>query len=460
MRVGQNLRKRLAGWLAGATIALMAAGQATAETLADTLASAYEHSGLLEQNRALLRAADENVAQAVATLRPIISYLAEVNYARTGAFQPNGRLTGTAALNADLLLWDGGATQYRIEALKETVLATRAALIAVEQDVLFRAAQAYMEVRRTSEFVALRQNNVRVITQEVRAAEDRFEVGEITRTDVSLAEARLAAARSLLAASQGDYNRAVAEFVVAVGREPGRLAPPTAPRGLPYSLAEAQQIARRTHPRIKEAQRQVAANELAIESARAAMQPSLTARGTVALNERGGSSESLGIRLSGPIYSGGGLASAVREAQARRDAARASLHIVTQNVDQGVANAYAILGAARASSLASQQQIRAARLAFRGVREEATLGARTTLDVLTLEQELLTAEANLISAQVDEMTAAYSALSAMGLLTVEYLGLGVQVYDPAAYYNLVDEAPAALSERGRALDRVLEAIGD
>ena len=170
-------------------------------------------------------------------------------------------------------------------------------------------------------------------------------------------------------------------------------------------------------------------------------------------------SRSIGLTASGPIYQGGRLAAQVRQFMARRDAARAGLHLVRHNVEANVANAFAFYEVARASRQASEQQVRAATVAFRGVREEATLGARTTLDVLNAEQELLDARANAISAQADEVIGSYRVLSAMGLLTAEHLRLPVQIYDPSAYYNLVKDAPAALSDQGQALDRVLRAIG-
>ncbi|HVG48826.1 MAG TPA: TolC family protein, partial [Rubellimicrobium sp.] len=151
--------------------------------------------------------------------------------------------------------------------------------------------------------------------------------------------------------------------------------------------------------------------------------------------------------------------SQVRQVQAQRDSQRAGLLETARNVEQDVANAFSSLDVARASRTAFQEQTRAAQAAFEGVREEAQLGARTTLDVLNAEQDLLDARANLASAEVDEVVASYQVLASMGLLTVENLGLNVQVYDPTAYYNLVDDAPTHLSEQGRALDRVLDAIG-
>ena len=434
-----------------------------AETLADALAYGYENSGLLDQNRALLRAADEDVAQAVGALLPVVNWVASTTMTYPGSpfadiSVGNSQITASLGLSASLTLYDGGLNQYAVDSQKEIVLATRQSLLTVEQQILFRIVEAYVDVLRAGEFLTLRQNNVRLITEELRAAQDRFEVGEVTRTDVSSAEARLASANSQLAAEQGIYIRAVEEFRAAVGRSPGALAPVSAVAPT-QSVAEAKAIAQRNHPSILEAQHSVTAAELNILRAEAAMQPTLSVTARVGLDENLDDSSSLGLELSGPIYQGGRLSSQVRRFIAIRDAERGSLLVTAQAVDQTVGNAYSFLDAARASSLASNQQVRAALTAFEGIREEATLGARTTLDVLDSEQELLDARANQISAQFDEVVASYGVLSSMGLLTAENLNLRVQIYDPTAYYNLVDDAPTAMSAQGQALDRVLQSIG-
>ena len=447
-----------------ASIAIVAAlvslgfGQAArAETLADALTHAYSHSGLLDQNRALLRAADEDVAQAVAATMPIVNWAAS---ASTQAPRAPGAdlIQATVSVSAAMTIYDAGAGQLAIEAQKELVLGTRQSLINVEQQVLFNAVQAYMNVRRDSEFMALRQSNVRLITQELRAARDRFEVGEVTRTDVSLAEARLASARSLLASAQGSLARSQAEFKNAVGRKPNRLSI-AHPAPVSRSLANAIAFAHRNHPTLREAQHSVAAAELSIKRGQAATRPTVTLNGEVGIDQDGNIGQRVGINASGPIFTGGRLSSQVRQLMARRDAARAGLHISRHGIEQQVANAYSFLEVARAARQAADQQIRAATVAFRGVREEATLGTRTTLDVLNAEQELLDARANAISALAEEVVASYSVLASMGLLTAKHLRLPVQQYDPAAYYNLVKDAPSASSDQGQALDRVLQAIG-
>ena len=449
--------KRTKFAVAAFCVALVAAPVAQAQSMTQALASAYENSGLLTQNRALLRAADEGVAQAVAATLPVVNWSANASRTDTNAVGVPAINAAQLQISSSLTVYDGGVGQLGIDAQKELVLSTRESLRNVEQNVLQRAVQAYMNLRREREFVSLRQSNVNVLEQEFRAAQDRFDVGEVTRTDVALAEARLALARSLLASAQGNLEISTAEFEAAIGRTPGALSG-VAPASVPQSLQQAEDYALRNHPAMREVQHSVAAAEINLRRAQAAFVPRVTLNGSVSRNNNGNSSANFGLSTGGPIYSGGQIPSQMRQVQANRDAARAGLHITRLNIDQQVANAYARLEVARASRRASDQQIAAAEVAFRGVREEATLGSRTTLDVLNAEQELLDARANLIAAQTDEVIASYAVLAAIGRLTVEQLGLPVEQYDPAQYYNMVKDAPTALSPEGQMLNRVLEAL--
>ncbi|EAQ27187.1 MULTISPECIES: TolC family outer membrane protein [unclassified Roseovarius] len=460
---------RALGFVFGLTVLSVVPLAVRAETLADTLKSAYINSGLLDQNRALLRSADEDVAQAVASLRPIIDWTSGISLDSSDTrSQTINRNTTSTSLNlgitGSLLLYDFGRSDFLTESAKEIVLATRQTLISVEQFVLLTGVQAYMNVIRNQEFVALRQNNLRLLREELRAAQDRFDVGEVTRTDVAQAESAVALAQSGLAAAQGDLTSAIEEFREAVGRDPGPLQTPGDLPQLGENVDAAKAVAVRRHPDILQAQHNVAAAELNIRAAEAALMP------TVNLTARIGASEdldgpdmsrtgSVGVELRGPIYQGGRLNSAQRQAMAQRDSQLAQLHLAGLQVKQDVGNSYANLRAARASRTASREAVRAAQVAFEGTREEATLGARTTLDVLDSEQDLLDAQANLISANADVVIAAYSVLASIGELTARDLNLGVQTYDPTAYYNLVKDAPIAISPQGRKLDRVLRAIG-
>ena len=439
-------------------MAIMAwSGPSYAETLTDALVTAYKSSGLIDQNRAVLRAADEDVAQAVAALRPVLSYALGATYSEPST---GDDLTGSLSITASMLLYDFGRSQLGIDAAKETVLATRAALLDVENTVLLNTVRAYLSVRRSEAFVGLRENNVRLLTEQLRATRDRFEVGEVTRTDVSLSEARLAAARSGLAAEQGGLARAREQYKAVVGRYPGNLAAPPRLPAIPGTEEAARQVAHQQNPQVDQVQHQVRAAELIVEQAKRARQPQLRGTARLGIDDDGDDSQSIGIELGGPIYQGGAISSSVRRAQAQRDSVRAQLYTTGLLVDQQVGNAYANLAVAIASIDASDRQVRAAQLALDGVREELQLGARTTLEVLDQEQELLDAQTNRVAAEVDRVVAVYEVLDAMGLLTAEHLGLAVPIYDPAAYYNAVKGAPRGMvSPQGKKLDRVLRRLG-
>jgi outer membrane protein len=477
-----GLARRVTAACLSATLVL-APVAASAESLADAMVAAYKNSGLLDQQRALLRAEDENVAVAVSALRPVLSYAAtgswNFNNPSVGGTVPaaSESVSGSLALTASLLIYDFGATDKRIEIARENVLMTREALVGVEQNVLLSAVNAYLNVLSASDSVALRANSVRLITQELRAARDRFEVGEITQTDVSLAEARLAAARAAEASARGNLLVAREAYKAAVGRAPGQLAPPPNPPAVPSTVEAAKSQARARHPDVKAAQRSVSVAEMSIELAKRNTMPTLNAQVQATTGLRStttyypppiGTTTSSGpnaglsgsLTLSGPIYSGGRLSALYRQSLAQAEAARAGLHVTLRNVEQAVGNAWAQLSIASASLQASDRQIRASTVALRGAREEARLGARTTLDVLNAEQELLDARSTAIQARYDQYLAIYNLLAAMGLLTADHLRLGIATYDPSAYFNTVKDAPLrTVSPQGEKLDHILEALG-
>ncbi|MEX0280098.1 MAG: TolC family outer membrane protein [Arenibacterium sp.] len=468
--LGQRVLKR-SFLAAGVALAVLAPIRLSAESLAATLADAYRNSGLIEQNRAVLRAADEDVASAVSTLRPVVDFIINAQRIYTGNEPGNAipsvssnRAPLTAQLQATWLLFDSGARSFGIQASKETVLATRQALLSIEQAVLLRAVTAYFNVLLTAENVSLRNNNLRLLNEELRAAQDRFEVGEVTRTDVALAESRVAAARADLAGARGDQVNARAEFANAVGREPGNLIGQQRLPGAPASIDAAIQVAMRDHPDIRQAQHQVASLELRILQAQRNLGPTVDATASVGVTDELDSGAfredaSIGFTFRKRLYQGGGLNSAIRSARANRDAARGNLLQVQRNVIQDVNQAFIRFQVAGASLLASRERVRAAQVAFDGIREEATLGARTTLDVLSAEQELLNARTAEISDGAEQSIAAFELLEAQGLLTAEKLRLQVQIYDPTVYYNLAKDAPASVSKQSKELDRVLKALG-
>ena len=448
-----------------ATMMALAPVAANATSLADALAAAYRNSNVLEQNRALLRATDEGVEQALAALGPAVEFVAQALANSEGAPQ----LQLSLGLQASLTLYDFGRGQLSVDLARAQVDATRAALLGVEQQVLLGAVQAYMGLFLDAQTVGLQEANLRVITEQRRAAQQRLELGDSTRTDVALADARLAAARLALTSAQGDVAVAREQYNLAVGSYPGALStPPSLPR-LPATLDAAQATARQRHPSIRQAQHQVTAADLGLQITNLqrygtvsgalsaeTRQTDVTGRPTTSVSDI-----TARIQWGVPIYTSGRLSSASREALARVEVARAQLHQTVAIVDQSVAANWARLAVARAQLSTSDLQIAASQAALDAVRAEAELGSRTALDVLDAEQDLMDARMARVSATVGVHLAAYGLLESMGQLTVASLQLGVPTYDVEAYPAEVREqrAPTVPSEQGRRLDRISSRYG-
>ncbi|SFR57100.1 TolC family outer membrane protein [Litoreibacter janthinus] len=447
------MKRRYFGKALVGVFLLCAPLQATAETLASALTAAYNNSNLLEQSRALLRAEDEDVAIALSALLPQISGRSTITLSNPATVRDN--LSSTISLTLDLLLWDAGKSALAVEAAKETVLAARSDLTQQEQAVLLDAVNAYVQVLRDQRVVQLRDSNLRLITQELRAARDRFEVGEVTRTDVAQAEARLAAGRGALVAAQGDLAITRELYKVTVGRAPSGLTGISRLPELPKSANAAKATAKRVSPLIEQVQHQIRANELNYAAAKASTRPTINFSGALSHSSTTNNNSSVGLTMSVPIYQGGQLSALVRKSLAAVHASKAVLNQTALVLDQNVANAWSRLAVANAQVLSADRQIRAAQIAFDGVREEAKLGSRTTLDVLDAEQALFDARTNRVVSETQVYSAAYGLLASMGLLTADNLKLKVDRYDPAEYYNAVKNAPVPSSKAGKKLDRIL-----
>jgi outer membrane protein len=454
-----------------AVVVAMVAPAAQSETLADALISAYKTSNLLDKNQAVLRAADEDAAVALANLRPVLTFSTQASWTKYDNAVPGNFFSplkypyyestdASAQLSATFLIYAGGRGKMGVEIAKESVLSTRAALVNVEQQVLLEAVAAYVDVRLQLEIVALRESNTRLINQELRAAKDRFDVGDVTSTDVSLAQARAAAAQSGLAAAQGALEVARERYKAAIGHYPNKLAAlPKLPTPA-KSEETAKSAAVRNHPIIQQAAHEVKIGDIRVKIAEAAFLP--TVNGSVTTTEdwlTGEGNTSVGIKFSDTIYQGGERSALYRKALAGKEAAAAAQHQAAVEVSQAVGQAWANLMVAQASIQAGALQVTAAQKAFDGVREEATLGARTTLDVLNAEQELLSARATKLQAEASRYVGVYQLMSTMGNLTADKLNLGIASFDPEAYYNAVKNAPLT-STRGKKLDKILEKIGD
>jgi len=452
--------------VAAAALLALAPLSAPAQSLSDAMVLAYDSSDILAQQRHLLAALDEDVAQAVSALRPTVSYFANVTAADNSLIGTG--TSSTLGLLLEFTIADGGRRAFQIGAAKEAVLAARWNLQQVEQQVLLDAVSAYLGLRLAVRVVDVSESNLRLLGQQLWAAQNRFEVGEVTRTDVAIAEARQAASNSQLAAARGQVDIAVERYRLATGHLPGA-AMPALPRSpeLPPSVEQAQALAVQVNPTIKALQHNVTAGDLFVQVADAQRLPTIDLTGRIEGNspgyDRGDSGNaSLTLGASGPIYTGGNLASLGRQARLQVNAARSELAQQARVVTDSVGSAWAQLRISRAQVVASEQQVMSSQLAFEGFREEAELGARTTLDVLDAEQELLDARLDRAEAQTNAELAVYQVLAAIGLLTVDHLGLAVERFDPDLYYNAVRTAPTSVprrSEQGNRLDRVLRRFG-
>lgn len=427
--------------------------QAFAETLASALTAAYNNSNLLEQSRAILRTEDEDVAIALSSLLPNINARSTITLSNPSSARDN--LSSTIALTLELLLWDAGRSQLAVESAKETVLAVRSELSQQEQTILLDAVNAYVQVLRDQRVVQLRESNLRLITQELRAARDRFEVGEVTRTDVAQAEARLAQARGSLVEAQGNLQITRELYKVTVGRAPSGLIGISRLPKLPSSLNAAKSTAKRVSPLIEQVQHQIKANELNYAAAKAGTRPRISFNSGISHSSVSNNTSSIGIEMNVPIYQGGQLSALVRKSLAAVHGSKAALNQTAIVLDQNVANAWSRLAVANAQVTSADRQIRAAQIAFDGVREEAKLGARTTLDVLDAEQALFDARTTRVVSETQVYSAAYGLLASVGLLTADSLKLNVKRYDPTEYYNAVKGAPVPSSKAGKKLDRIL-----
>lgn len=431
-------------FLTAGAMALSLAGIAGAQTLEETLALAYNSNPQLQAERARVRATGEGVIQARAAWLPSISANASITRRSIDGvnfFDESNAITPQSySLSGSQAIWRSGQISGGIDQAQATAYAALENLRAVEQSVLLDAASSFMNIRRDATIVDIRRNNVEVLNAQLRAAEDRFEVGEITRTDVAQAEARLSAARAQLTAAQAQLAVSRAAYARIVGQPAATLSEPPALPTLPGSVEEAENIALDFSPTLRAAAFSEEAADAAIRVAQGAMGPSVSLSTSVSANRNsggfqvGGDSEtaSIGVQASMPLFTGGLNRSRVRQAGYSADAARQQVFVARRLTLENVSNAYNNLLAAQSVIVSSREAVRANEIALDGVQQEAQVGLRTTLDVLNAEQELLNARLTLVSAERDAYVAGLALLQAMGLLTVETLDLPVETSDPLA----------------------------
>ncbi|NEU13256.1 TolC family outer membrane protein [Methylobacterium sp. BTF04] len=434
-----------------AALALVAARPATAETLESALARAYGANPTLNSNRASLRATDENVAQAKSGYRPTVNVEADI-----GLSQQQGRFSGFnlnqvtkpggAGITVNQTLFNGFQTDNQTRRAESGVLGAREALRATEMNTLFNAAQAYMFVLSDTATLELQRNNVEVLEEQLRQTRDRFNVGEVTRTDVAQAEARLAGARSNVSSAEATLRASIGNYRRYIGVEPRQLAPGRPlDRFVPANLDSSISIGLKEHPQILAALHAVDVAAAQVKVYEGQLYPTAGLQGSVAQRYDAqfpgdnGVTASIVGRLSIPLYEGGQTYSLVRQAKETEGQRRLEAEDIRDQIRSAIVTAWGRLEAAKAQVLASQAQVQANEVALNGVREEARVGQRTTLDVLNAQQELLNARVNLILAQRDRVVFSYGVVQAVGRLTVRYTSIPVAYYSPKEHFDQVKD---------------------
>lgn len=428
---------------------------AQAESLMDALSQAYVNNPQLNAERAGVRATDESVPQALSGYRPRVIGGADAGLSSTNSktaatfLSPGGRNgIDTKPRGVDLSLeqplFDGFRTTNAVRVAKSSVLAAREGLRNTEQNVLFSAVEAYMNVLRDFAIYDLRRNNVNLLGEELGATRERFDVGEVTRTDVAQSESRQAGARAQLSVAEANLKASRAVYRQIIGVEPTKLYPGKAmDKLLPRSLDTALDQSYAQHPAILAAFHGVDAAALQVKVIEGELYPSVSveagvqSRWEASQQVKQANSASLVGRLTVPIYQGGQVSSRIREAKELQGQRRLEADVARDSVRAAVVSAWGSLEGAKSQIAASQAQVDASQIAINGVREEAKVGQRTTLDVLNAQQELLDARVNLIVAQRDRVVASYALLQAIGRLSADKLGLNVQVYQPQEHYEQV-----------------------
>jgi outer membrane protein/adhesin transport system outer membrane protein len=449
---------RLAALLGGWVAVLAAGTPASAQTLEQALANAYAANPTLEAQRAQLRATDELVPQALSGYRPSLEATGSVGTTRQSARTSSSSAAGasaasrsasgtinprTASLSLVQPLYTGGQTEAGTRRAESLVQAQRASLLSTEQTVLLDAATAYIDVVRDQAVVALNGNNEQVLRRQLDASRDRFNVGEITRTDVSQAESRLSRAIADRIQSEGQLSASRAVYARVVGSTPGRLTAPKLTFALPSTRDETVALSESNNPSVVAAEFSETAARNAVDQVSGELLPSVSLRGTLSrsydssLQTERSDGASVVAQLTIPLYQAGSVSSRVREAKQTAGQRRIEIDEARRQTVENAIRAWEALTTARASIQSRQSQVRAAEIALEGVRQEALVGSRTTLDTLDAEQELLDARVSLVQSQRDEIVAAFNVLAATGQLTAQQLALPVQYYDYQEHYRAV-----------------------
>lgn len=431
-----------------AGIMLLGPQIAQAETLKEALAATYRYNPQIDAERARLRGTDEEVARAMSGYRPIITGTADISrqYQRTKTTIGTDRsntIPKDYGITLTQPIFNGFQTTNAVRESEAFVRAGRETLRAVEHQVMLDAVTAYMDVIRDQAIVRLRENNVNVLARELKAVQDRFAVGEVTRTDLAQSQARRALAVSSLDAARAQLKTSRATYERVVGHPPGNLVEPTpnAP-GLPATLEEAVGAASQENPNNIAALYREQAARSTVDRIRGELLPQINLQADYGrtydaldgLNSRQEDASVTG-RVTVPIYEGGETRARIRQAKEQHVALLQEIEQFRTETQSIVTSVYAQMLAARAQRLSDQTQVDANRTALAGVREEEKVGQRTLLDVLNAELELLNAEVSLVTTRRNLVVLSYNVVASIGRLDALATGVASEVYDPEVHYK-------------------------
>ncbi|GAB0115588.1 TolC family outer membrane protein [Acidisoma sp. C75] len=436
------------------------AGPASAQTLKQAFAAAYANNPTLQAERANLRATDEYVPQALSGWKPTVTVQGSAGYTQGNLSTAAQSFLGTSANvttseNRDLAsvqgtitenIYNGGGTRAAVAQAKAKVQAERANLINIEQQVFQNVVSAYVGVIQDQQLLSLAINNANVLKEQLKATQDRFAVGEITRTDVAQSESALAQAEAEVQTAQGNLKSAEATFVAVIGLRPQHLTPPQ-PLSLPVQTkAEVEALAAHNNPSVVQAQFTQAAAADNVDVAWSKLMPQLSLQGVIykdinqAQRDYVQNGAEVLANLTVPIYQGGTEYATIRQAVQQREYARQQFELQRRTAVQNAEQYWETLVATRATITSTRAEIAANQIALDGTEREAIVGSRTTLDVLNAQQLLLQSEVTLVQNLANLVIASYNVAAATGRFTARDIGLNVPMYDDNAYYNAVKNA--------------------
>ena len=433
--------------------AVLAATPASAQTLTEAFAYTYNNNPQILAQRALLRATDEQVPQALANWRPTVTLTGTAGFERAGiaargsstqfsSFEPRA-----ADLRITQPLYRGGRTEAQTRQAINTVQSTRAQTLGVETQVFQSVAQTYLDVVRDQTLVEVNRSNEQVLRRQLEATQDRFRVGEVTRTDVAQAESQLAQATAQRINAEGQLEVSRANYARAVGHPPGRLVQPRERPVLPATRDEALTLAANNNPNVISAMFTELAARDNIDLVRGQLLPTINLVGdlnrsfapSVSLQTTRQDTASAVLQLTMPLYEGGAIWSQTRAAEQTVGQRRGQLDDARRLAVQQATQAWETLQSARAAITSFGAAVRAAQIALEGIQQEALVGSRTVLDVLISEQQLFTTQSQLVGAQHDAALAEFNLAAATGRLIAPELRLPVQLYDMERHYRAVKD---------------------